>query len=232
MASGKSNIPAIDAASASIAGRGRCLRPNRATAPLFIFVALICLSVATNLPAQLVGAYRQIYAISGSSLLSLTNFSNSSYPNNPTGSETLTNFFETPYNYGENFGTESGRLFVPPISGEYVFWVAADDAGALFLSPDESAFNKVQIAYNTQTTLYRMWYTYLTQQSTNIYLEAGRRYYIEAIHSAGTGDDAFAVGWKLPDGTLELPIPVSRLRPFGSNAVSRPFLTAQPATRP
>ena len=54
-----------------------------------------------------------------------------------------------------------------------------------------------------------------SQESTNIYLEAGRRYYVEALHSAGTGDDSFAVGWKLPDGTLEQPIPSFRLNPFG-----------------
>jgi len=193
-------------------------------------LALLGLAGGSEVFGQAIGAYRQIYAISGSSLNSLTNAANSSFPNNPTGSETLTNFFETPYNYGENFGDRIRALLVPPVSGTYVFWTAGDDAAALFLSIDESAFNKGQIAYNTQTALYRMWFTHPGQQSTNIYLEAGRRYYIEGLHSAGTGDDAYAVGWKLPDGTLELPIPAMRLRPFGSNAVSRPALTSQPAS--
>jgi len=37
-------------------------------------------------------------------------------------------------------------------------------------------------------------------------LEKGKRYYVEAVHVEGGGDDHVAIGWKLPDGTIERPI--------------------------
>ncbi|MCX7806372.1 MAG: DUF1080 domain-containing protein, partial [Planctomycetota bacterium] len=42
-------------------------------------------------------------------------------------------------------------------------------------------------------------------------LEGGKAYYIEALHKEGGGDDHPAVGWRLPDGKDERPIPLSRL---------------------
>ena len=61
----------------------------------------------------------------------------------------------------------------------------------------------------------RQWDKYARQKSERIYLEAGRPYYIEALHKEGVGSDHLAVGWQLPDGTMERPIPGARLRPYG-----------------
>lgn len=50
-----------------------------------------------------------------------------------------------------------------------------------------------------------------------MYLEAGTKYYIEALHKEATGKDHLEVGWPLPDGTLERPISEIRLSPVGAN---------------
>jgi hypothetical protein len=42
----------------------------------------------------------------------------------------------------------------------------------------------------------------------------GRRYYIEALHKEAFGGDNLAVGWQLPNGTMERPIPGDRLIKF------------------
>ena len=42
---------------------------------------------------------------------------------------------------------------------------------------------------------------------------AGKRYYFEALHREGGGGDNLAVGWQLPDATMERPIPGNRLSP-------------------
>ena len=42
-------------------------------------------------------------------------------------------------------------------------------------------------------------------------MTAGRAYYVEAIHWEKGGKDYFSVGWKLPDGKEENPIPGERL---------------------
>lgn len=42
----------------------------------------------------------------------------------------------------------------------------------------------------------------------------GSRYYIEALHKEASGGDHLAVGWQLPNGTMERPIPGNRLAKF------------------
>lgn len=205
------------------AGLGK--RPSVAAWLMSLLLFLAALPAAR---AQSNGVLREIFTqIGGSSLLRLTNYSN--FPNAPDVTEILTNAFEGGYNYDDQFGDRFRALLVPPVTGTYVIWVQGDDAGALYLSSDASPANAVQIARNDQTALYQAWYTFVEQESAPIQLEAGRRYYIEAIHSAGTGDDSFSVGWKLPNGTLEQPIPITRLYPYGQPAVSPPAITGQPA---
>src|SRR5437016_3859331 len=192
-------------------------------------VALFFLLLVTAASGQLSGVYHEIYTPIGGS--SLSRFTNSSiFPGSPvTPTDIISDFFETPVNLADDYGQRLRALVVPPVTGTYVFWVASDQAASLWLSSDESPNNEVQIAYNTNSVTYRAWYTWPSQQSTNIFLEAGRRYYIEALHVSYHGiRDCVSVGWKLPDGTLEQPIPAARLVPFGMAAVSPPSFTKQP----
>src|SRR2546430_9124784 len=46
-------------------------------------------------------------------------------------------------------------------------------------------------------------------------LEAGKRYYIEALHKQGEGPGHVSVGWQMPDGKQERPIPGMRLSAAG-----------------
>ncbi|TAK34897.1 MAG: PKD domain-containing protein, partial [Saprospiraceae bacterium] len=58
---------------------------------------------------------------------------------------------------------------------------------------------------------------------------AGQLYYIEALQKEGTGGDNLAVGWQLPNGAQERPIPGIRLLPYGSAPPTAAF-TAGPAS--
>jgi hypothetical protein len=53
----------------------------------------------------------------------------------------------------------------------------------------------------------------------------GQQYYIEALHKEGVGTDHMAVGWQLPNGTLERPIPGMRLIPYGTPGNNNPVVT-------
>lgn len=193
-----------------------------------LLAAVSLSSLAFSAEGQANGVYREIYSINGSSLLSLTN-ETANFLVPPSATEVISGLFEGPPNYSDHYGDRYRALLVPPVTGTYVFWVQGDDAALLYLSSDESPLNKVQISINTTTALSRAWYVYPSQQSTNIFLEAGRRYYLEAIHSAGTGDDAFAVGWKLPNGMIEQPMPTTYLYAFGiPGATNKPAILTQP----
>lgn len=73
-------------------------------------------------------------------------------------------------------------------------------------------------AFITGATGPREWNTIDSQSAPTISLEAGKRYYIEALHKQGIGSDHIVVGWTWPDGTVERPIPGNRLSPFESTA--------------
>ena len=79
----------------------------------------------------------------------LTN--NSSFPNFPASVDVLTNGFRTPMDLADRYGQRLRALITVPVTGSYVFWVVADDAGLLFLSTDESPVNKRQIAWVTNS---------------------------------------------------------------------------------
>ena len=132
------------------------------------------------------------------------------YPAKPTGTGLLTRF-ESPVNWKEAFGTRISGYIHPPQTGDYVFWMAADDHGELWLSPTEDPGKKARIISMNRWTPTRVWEKYPEQKSKLVRLEAGKRYYIEALHTEDTSDDCLAVGWHLPDGTLERPIPGTRL---------------------
>lgn len=131
----------------------------------------------------------------------------------PTSTSELT-IFEGPENIGKNYAARVRGFICPPVTGDYTFWIASNDHSELWLSTNDNPFDKVRIAYVTGATGPRQWNKFATQRSAPIWLEQGVSYYIEALHKQGVGTDHIAVGWQLPDGTLERPIPGSRLSPF------------------
>jgi hypothetical protein len=86
----------------------------------------------------------------------------------------------------------------PPQTGAYTFWIASDDAGILYLSPNDQPSSKVQRAYVSTWTFPREWDKEANQQSTAINLTAGQKYYIEAVQTEGGGGDNLAIGWSGP----------------------------------
>lgn len=135
------------------------------------------------------------------------------YPDNPSGGERVP-IFEGPTDWADNYGTRMQGYVHAPMTGFYIFWLATDDTSELHLSGDENPNNKRLIAHQASFATSREWDKHASQKSQPIFLEAGRRYYIEALQKEGTGGDNIAVGWQLPDGFFERPIPGYRLSPW------------------
>ncbi len=125
--------------------------------------------------------------------------------------------FETGADLGDQYATRVRGFVCPPATGKYTFWIAGDDETELWLSANDNPAGKVKIAYGDWTAR-REWTKYSSQQSAAVYLEAGKKYYIEALHKEAAGRDGVSVGWRLPDGALERPIPGSRLSPYPTSA--------------
>ncbi|MFD2161638.1 Ig-like domain-containing protein [Paradesertivirga mongoliensis] len=144
----------------------------------------------------------------------------------PTGTRTLTNF-SAPVEFGDNYGARIRGYICPPVSGNYVFYIASDDNGELWLSSNDDPSSKKKIASVGDWTSPGQYDKYPTQQSAVINLVAGQRYYIEALHKEGGGTlDHLSIGWKLPDGSLQRPIPGTNLIPFQEPVISEPVAIA------
>ena len=110
---------------------------------------------------------------------------------------------EAPSNFGDQYGQRLRGYILPKKSGKYTFWITSDDSSELWLSTDESKFNKKWIAgvrgYSGSGKKggdrKARWQKYPTQKSHEIELIAGKKYFIEALHKEGAQDDHLAIAW-------------------------------------
>ncbi|MBB5350302.1 hypothetical protein HNR46_000526 [Haloferula luteola] len=147
-------------------------------------------------PPPIVSLRREIWTgITGNGLSNLTNHSR--FPNRPHQVESL-DTFESPANWGDNYGQKISGYLIAPRSGDYTFWILSDDAGELWLSTDGNPDNKARIAWADSATGSDNWSNFASQQSATITLAAGQRCYIEGLHKEGAGDDYFTAAWQGP----------------------------------
>ncbi len=132
------------------------------------------------------------------------------FPNSPERNEQRATF-EIPAGETGAYTALARGYVTAPATGDYTFWIAGDDASALYLSPSEDPAQKRLVAQSPDYTEFRQWDKHPEQKSRPISLVAGRRYCIEAILKQGGGNAHLSVGWQLPDKTMERPIPGNRL---------------------
>lgn len=120
---------------------------------------------------------------------------------------------------GDNYANRLIGFFVPPATGDYVFFMNSDDDADLFLSTDATPANKRLIAMEagwagsalgwTQTggggdSLGQRRSDQFTDPATGtqpyasgIHMIGGQKYYMEGVHKEGGGGDYFAATYKL-----------------------------------
>jgi hypothetical protein len=131
------------------------------------------------------------FNISGSAVSNLTG--NDRYPNDPDGSEYVS-YFQGPTDWAEQYGTRLRGWLFPPETGDYTFLIEAEDQGEIRVSPDEDPANAIIIA-NTEAEA----------ESQPQSLEAGKRYYIEALMKHNTIGDSIMASWQGPGiGTMKV----------------------------
>jgi hypothetical protein len=141
------------------------------------------------------------------------------YPSQPDGAALLS-LFEGPTTWADNYGSRYRGWLLVQLTGYYKFWSVSDDNSQLFLSTDEDPANAVMISQTTASAGSRAWTDTDVTPSVPILLEAGRAYYIYALHKEGTGGDSMAVGWMGPGITSITVIPGSNLVPYMPAAIN------------
>jgi hypothetical protein len=165
------------------------------------------------------GILREVWTgLGGDKITDLTG--NAAFRGRPQISE-IAPSFASPQKWADSYGTRMRGWVVPPATGNYQFFLCTDDDGELWLSTDDNPANRQRIAMQDGASSYGNWTQRGGQQSKEIPLVRGRLYYIEALQKEGGGDDHVLVGWKLPDGSLERPIPGKRLVPWSPANAAR-----------
>lgn len=126
------------------------------------------------------------------------------FPLKPDFTEQLSSF-ESRHSEPQIFYIARFRGWIhPPASGEYHFSIASDDASELLLGTDAAPQTRRPIARVTSYTEERDWFRMKSQRSESIYLEAGRAYYIEAVHQQAHGPHHLSVAWEGPGIPLQI----------------------------
>jgi uncharacterized membrane protein len=124
-------------------------------------------------------------------------------------------------NRGEQYGARIRGFLIPPQNGNYTFWICSDDGSELWVSPSGFPKDKTKVAYVTDYVPRGAWESLVSQKSAPITLKARQACYFEVLHKQGGGEDHLAVGWELPDHSMERPIPAARLAPFDDASLNR-----------
>ena len=149
------------------------------------------------------GVYRTIYdGITPSGVAALT--SSATYPRAPTREVRLDEFGDR--NRGASFGSTIRCWMIAPVTGNYTFWIAADNAADLYFSAGGNPSSAAKIAYNTTNSGYRNWTSSPNQKSAVVPLAAGQLCYMEARHKQDTSQESVSVAWEIkePSGSATL----------------------------
>ena len=100
-------------------------------------------------------------------------------------------------NYGTNYGERLSGFITPPTSGNYYFWISANDSAELWISNDSEPANKVKRAsVSGGAAALRQWTATTGQKSPWVALVGGQKYYVEILHKALSGaSNHVSVAW-------------------------------------
>ena len=118
------------------------------------------------------------------------------WPDHPDSEEFLPDFEGGAH--GDDFGSTLRGYFIPPVSGNYRFWIASDGASELWLDPTPDQTGLTGIASVAASTDAGFWIDTAPFRSSQISLAAGQPYAIEVLHKESAGPDHVSVAFSGP----------------------------------
>lgn len=191
------------------------------TSPLRILLLAVALSWGAAQSSQAGWIKRYIYdnypGVWVTNLLGANTLGEFAFPDSPSSTQIIPTdptwvpqLVEGLANFADNYGSWLPGYVEPPETGNYVFWCVGDDETQLWLTSDPTdPLNpalKQMISWVPGWSNAREYAKYPEQQSAPVYLEKGKRYYLEVLQKEGTGGDNVGLGWQLPSGQLERPM--------------------------
>jgi len=129
------------------------------------------------------------------------------YPENPFLRATLSTFDSRaifPDNAQEQYGARMRGVFIPPVSGNWLFYMRTFDRGVVYLNPNGTdPAGKQEILRESTGNNPRNWDKFT---SPAFFLRAGQAYYIEGLYKADTGTDVLKVAARLAGTGFPTPV--------------------------
>lgn|GEM_PF-1464021 len=132
--------------------------------------------------------------IKGGAVADLT--SHGKYKKPPNAVRVLADFSAA--SIGDSCGARYSAILTPPTTGDYTFWIAADDSAELWLSTTLNPKQAVKIADVPRYVGEGAWTQLPSQESAPVRLESGKGCYLMALHKDLGGADHAAVAWSGP----------------------------------
>ena len=101
---------------------------------------------------------------------------------------------EVPRDRAEKYVGRISAFLAPTETDDYYFYIAADDRGEFWLSPDETPAKLALVVKTDLYSSYRAW-DKEKRRSKPVSLVKGRRYYLEAYIQEGEKSDHLSVAW-------------------------------------
>lgn len=133
--------------------------------------------------------------VSGSKVESLTSLDR--YPDAPDEVAEITSL-EVLESRGDNYGALVRGFILPPVSGEYQFFVSGDDETHFLFSDSALPADAQRIASVPDWSRRNEYDKYSSQTSPIRTLQAHQRYYFEIRLKEASGGDHFSVAWQGP----------------------------------
>ena len=124
------------------------------------------------------------------------------YPNSPQYTQGISSGnFETINGYGDNYGARLEGYFMAPWTGNYRFWVWADDGSKVWAYDHNGGHHEV-VSYDCSCCQGIL-------GGTNLYYYASHQYFIYGVMKEGGGGDWLRIGVYAPNGGAYYPMPIS-----------------------
>ena len=143
--------------------------------------------------------YEVWYALEGESIDDL--LKSSYFPDRPSERVQVSRF-DMPYDVADNYGGRVRGYIVAPVTGVYQFWLSSDREAVLLMGRGENVETAREVARVSQPTLRYDWLNAAEQRTPLMYLRAGEKVYVEALHKEAQGLDHLSVAWRLPGQPL------------------------------
>jgi hypothetical protein len=103
----------------------------------------------------------------------------------------------------ENYRGRITAFLIPPVTGEYIFWIVTDDNGRLWLSTDHDPNNAQLIASESSWAAENAWGGVGDEaQSVVITLQGGKPYWLRGGYQETGGGDHIQIAWACTDAGI------------------------------